>query len=324
MIAVLAGAVHADSLRIATYNTELFRKGPGLLLRDILRGEDAQVSAVIAEIVAVEPDVITLQGIDYDLENRALSALAAALEDAGRAYPHQFSGPPNSGRVTQVDLDGDGKTGGPADAQGYGRFLGQGSMAVLSRFPIDHDKITDFSKLLWQEMPGAMLPKDDKGPFPSPAAINVQRLSSHGHWVIPIRHPTLGQINVMTYHATPPVFDGPEDRNGRRNHDETRFWSLYLNGAFGPAPKDRFVIAGDANLDPEGGDGLGAAMATLLAHKSVQDPLPGLPTVVWEQTGPLRVDYVLPSTDWRVVDAAVRPINPEASRHALVWVELAR
>ena len=29
-------------------------------------------------------------------------------------------------------------------------------------------------------------------------------------------------------HPTPPAFDGPEDRNGRRNHDEIRFWSDYL------------------------------------------------------------------------------------------------
>ena len=28
---------------------------------------------------------------------------------------------------------------------------------------------------------------------------------------------------------TPPAFDGEEDRNGRRNHDEIRFWVDYVS-----------------------------------------------------------------------------------------------
>jgi len=29
-------------------------------------------------------------------------------------------------------------------------------------------------------------------------------------------------IHILASHPTPPVFDGVEDRNGRRNHDEIR------------------------------------------------------------------------------------------------------
>ncbi|MFK7836756.1 MAG: endonuclease/exonuclease/phosphatase family protein [Sulfitobacter sp.] len=324
MALLITASAQADTLRIATFNTELSRKGPGLLLRDILRGDDPQVTAVITELVEVRPDVIALQGFDFDIENRTLKSFADALEQNGLHYPHIFSTTPNAGLMTALDLDGDGKLGGPGDAQGFGRFFGQGSMALLSRFPLLTEQVQDYSTLLWRDLPDALLPVVAGKPFPSAAALEVQRLSSHGHWVVPITHPTLGQVTVMTYHASPPVFDGPEDRNGKRNHDETLFWDHYLNGTFGTPPAERFVILGDANLDPENGDGRGEAMRRLLSRNNLQDPLPTLPTVNWTQTGPLRVDYVLPSADWTVVGAEVRPINPDASRHSLVWVDITR
>lgn len=275
-------------------------------------------------IVIANADVIALQGVDYDLENRALLALAEALKAKGAPYPYLFTAPPNAGLRTAYDLDGDGETGGPGDAQGFGRFYGQGSMAILSRLPILTAEVQIYSDLLWRDLPNALLPDVDGAPFPSAEALSVQRLSSHGHWVVPVSHPTLGRITLMTYHATPPVFDGPEDRNGKRNQDETAFWLHYLNGAFAPSPENGFVLLGDANLDPQSGDGRSAVMQQLLNHPAVQDPLPDQPTVIWAQTGPLRVDYVLPSADWQVTDAGVMTINPDASRHALVWVQLAR
>lgn len=294
------------------------------MLRDILAGQDPQITAVLDQIVLGDADVIALQGMDYDLQNLALTALRDALRAQGLDYPHIFTAPPNAGRQTALDLDGDGKLGGPGDAQGYGRFFGQGSMALLSRYPFITDQVQDFSTLLWRDLPEAALPQEDGQPFPSAEAQAIQYLPAHGAWVVPIAHPDLGPITLMTYHATPPVFDGPEDRNGKRNHDETMFWVHYLNGAFGPPPKDRFILLGDANLDPNRGEGLGRAMSRLLAHPKLQDPLPDQPTVNWAQTGPMRVDYVLPSADWRVTEAQVMPQNPVASRHALVWVTLKR
>lgn len=320
MLSALAAV--AEPIRVATFNTELARKGPGLLLRDILKGEDPQIAAVIAMIRAADADVIALQGIDYDLESRALQALQDALALAGTTYSHSFTASPNAGRMTELDLDGDGKLGGPGDAQGYGRFFGQGSMALLSKHPIATEEVQDFSALRWRDLPGALLPTQDGAPFPSAAALDIQRLSSHGHWVIPIVHPEIGVMKVMLYHATPPVFDGPEDRNGKRNHDETLFWAHLLDGTLGAPPDDPFILLGDANLDPTRGDGRGEAMQTLLARPELQDPLPGRPTVTFAQTGPLRVDYALPSADWQVLDAGMLPIDPEASRHALVWVDL--
>ena len=52
-------------------------------------------------------------------------------------------------------------------------------------------------------------------------------LSSKSHWDVPVR---IGNVtlHLLASHPTPPAFDGAEDRNGRRNHDEIRFWSDYL------------------------------------------------------------------------------------------------
>ncbi len=136
ILLLLPVAAQAETLRVATYNTELSRDGPGLLLRDIQR-DNPQVTAVVEVLSQTRPDIIALQGIDWDLDELALSNLAGALAKVGMDYPYQFSEQPNSGLETAFDLDGDGLTHGPRDAQGWGRFTGQGGLAVLSRYPID-------------------------------------------------------------------------------------------------------------------------------------------------------------------------------------------
>lgn len=308
---------------------------------------------MVAVIAAARPDVIALQGVDYDLDGAALSALAGALARAGLDYPHRFAGPPNSGRRSGLDLDGDGRADGPRDAQGYGRFTGQGGMAVLSRYPIAVEAMRDFTPLLWADLPGATLPEQGGKPFPSAAAQAVQRLSSVAHWDLPVETPQ-GRLHLLAFHATAPVFDGPEDRNGLRNRDELRLWPLYLDRALGPEPPERFVLLGDANLDPADGEGRHEAIRALLADPRLQDPRPqssgaqaaadpghsgdpALDTVDWEGPGNLRVDYVLPAAGLKVQGAGVlwpEPSGSEdrvgaetvarASRHRLVWVDLGR
>ncbi|MBD3664890.1 endonuclease/exonuclease/phosphatase family protein [Sulfitobacter sp. TSTF-M16] len=294
------------------------------MLRDILNGDDPQVRAVINTIVSASPDIITLQGIDYDFEGRALNALADALGKAGAPYPHRFAAPPNAGRMTDLDLDQNGKTGEARDAQGYGRFFGQGAMALLSRHPILAEDLQDFTPLLWRDLPNNLYPMKEGAPWGGAQAHAIQRLSSHGHWVVPIDHATFGPLHILTFHATPPVFDGPEDRNGRRNHDEAAFWSQFMDGAFGTAPESRFILMADANADPGRGESRSGAINGLLGDPRLHDPLPDIPTVVWDGPGEMRVDYVLPSVDWQVTDAAVLPADPVASRHRLVWVDLTR
>ena len=324
----------AETIRLATYNTELSRKGPGVLLRDIARGDDPQINAVLQIIKHANPDVLALQGFDYDLTGAALSLFA---QQSG--YPFSFTSQPNTGMATGLDMNGDGRLGGPRDAQGYGAFSGQGGMALLSKFPILQDQVQDLSEMLWREAPTPLLPTLNGGPFPSPQAQAVQRLSSTGHWVVPLSTP-IGEFHLLMFHATPPVFDGDEDFNGKRNHDEIALWQHFLDGAVGETISSAFVIAGDANLDPHAGEGRRSAIQNLLSDTRIQDPEPrghsanrDTDTVDWSEPAPgnMRVDYLLPSSHWRILDSGVvwpAPDDPlfefaaKASRHHLVWLDL--
>ncbi|WP_233495428.1 endonuclease/exonuclease/phosphatase family protein [Rhodosalinus halophilus] len=330
---------------MATFGAALSRDGPGLLLRDIDRG-DTQARAAAQVVAAAAPDILLLTDFDYDYEGRALEAFAQMVAEAGHPLPHRFARRPNAGMATGLDLDGDGRRGEAEDAQGWGRFAGDGGMAILSRHPIDAAASRDFSDLPWAELPDSLAPGADL----SAEALDAQRLSSNGHWAVTLRPEGAAPITLLVFDATPPVFDGPEDRNGRRNADEIRFWRLFLDGAFGSPPGDRFVLLGNANLDPVDGEGRHDAIRALLADPRLQDPRPmsgggraaanpehrgdpALDTADWDDPVPgnLRVDYVLPSADWRVTGAGVvwpeagplRAAVEAAGRHRLVWADIA-
>ncbi len=305
-------------------------------MRDLGR-EDAQIDAVLAVVATVAPDVLLLTDFDHDLDGLALAAFA---KRAG--FNHWFAAPPNTGMMTDLDLDQNGKFGEPRDAQGYGRFRGDGGMALLSRWPVA--EVTDYSAMLWQDLPGATLPAD------WPEEVNAaQRLSHGGHWVVPIEAPG-GVVNLMAFAASPPVFDGPEDRNGLRNRDELRLWTWVLDQK---EPSD-FVVLGNANLDPADGEGRRDAMVAFLNDPRLQDPKPkglggtlapdpghdgdpALDTADWRNgvPGNLRVSYVLPAASWGVTDAGVfwpAPVTDSilgddgllAGPHHLVWVDVSR
>ena len=156
------------------------RDGPGLLLRDILNEDDPQIIAIREVVSAIDADILVLQGIDYDYDLVALKALRDFISDSGPIYPHLFANSPNSGLQTGLDLDGNGRMNEARDGQGYGKFFGQGAMAILSRYPIDEERVRDFSTMLWRDVPGARLPVVDDVPFPSEDAQAIQRLYGLG------------------------------------------------------------------------------------------------------------------------------------------------
>lgn len=335
LICVLAPASAAtETYRIATYAAPLSREGPGLLLRDLQKGEDTQLAAIAAVIGQVGPDVLLLTDFDFDHDGLALLAFNQSLSDP---FAYWQSLPSNAGTPTGLDMDQNGRSGEPRDAQGYGRFAGDGGLAVLSQVPLG--AVTDFSDLLWRDLPEATLPQTSDGPFLPDDVLAVQRLSSTGHWIVPILPQGGTAFHLLAWSATPPVFDGPEDRNGLRNRDELRLWEHVIDGKLGTVPT-WFVVAGNANLDPQKGEGDRAAMATFLSDQRLHDPLPAQDTVQWPREsgpGPLRVSYVLPSAAWTVVGAGVfrpNPNDPEsellgddgllAGLHHLVWVDITR
>jgi len=158
---------------------------------------------------------------------------------------------------------------------------------------------------------------------------------------VPIRTPH-GMLHLLASQPTPPVVDGPEDRNGARNADEIRLWREYISPGHRPwlcddagrcgglAAEARFVIVGDLNNDPVDGDGRHEAIVELLEHPRVlRQATPrsegaaeagaryaakgirhrGAAAHATGDFGPrvgtLRLDYVLPSTGMALADSGV-------------------
>ncbi|WP_086000250.1 endonuclease/exonuclease/phosphatase family protein [Rhodococcus sp. AW25M09] len=321
----------ASSIRVATFNASLNRPAAGQLVTD-LTGENAQARAVADTIAANSPDVLLINEFDYS------GADAVALFNDNyldQRYPYSFTAPVNTGVDSGLDLDRDGALGGPGDAWGFGQFPGQYGMALFSKYPIDTDSVRTFQNFLWKDMPDSLLPREHYGDVS-----DALRLSSKSHWDVPID--VNGKtLHVLASHPTPPSFDGPEDRNGKRNHDEIRLSAEYISGADylyddngvrgGLEDGASFVMLGDQNSDPVDGDSVAGAIAQVLDLPRVQDPAPtsdghGTDTADFADPNPgdLRVDYVLPSEDLTVVDSQVYwPDLPEhPSDHRLVWADL--
>jgi hypothetical protein len=196
--------------------------------------------------------------------------------------------------------------------------------------------MTDHSALLWRDLVDARLPQIDGAPFLSPEVLAILPVSSTAHWIVPIALPDEKRLNLMTFSATPPVFDGPEDMNGLRARDELRLWDHTLDGRLGPAP-DNFVVAGNSNLDPNAGQGDRLAMAAFLARPDLQDAHTGLSNADWgeDSAGQMRVSYLLPSTSltisgagtfWPLPEDPLRQLIGQdgmaAGPHRLVWLDL--
>jgi hypothetical protein len=268
-------------------------------------------------------------------------------------YPYVYLAPVNTGVETPFQQPNSRFT-----HYGYGKYPGQYGMVLLSQFPIVDDEIRTFQRFLWKDMPDNLMPKDDMGDnWYNPSETDIFRLSSKSHWDIPVN--ICGeQFHVLASHPTPPVFDGEEDRNGRRNHDEIRFWKDYINadkssyhyddkglkgGMIGQAP---FVILGDLNASADEGNGHPNAMKQLFAHNRVQNDI--TPESLGGQLNKpdnrfskshtaswgMRADYVIPSIELPVIDSGVFWPAPTdntfrlvasrsaSSDHRLVWIEI--
>ena len=356
LLIIPAGAFAAPAekplsvVRFATFNASLNRNNAGQLAAELAAPGGAQPD-VIAEIIQrARPDILLINELDYDpaaLAGFQTNYLSVAHGSAAPiVYPYTYIAPSNTGIYSGFDYDNSGAAGDfvPNDSYGFGFFPGQYGMAVLSMFPIDFDNVRTFQLFKWKDMPGALLPVDPAGtPWYTPGPeLDSFRLSSKSHWDVPIE---IGDkvVHFLVSHPTPPVFDGPEDRNGTRNFDEIRFWSDYIlpsrsgyiyddNGNYGGLqPGAMFVIAGDQNSDPLDGDSIPGSIQQLLDHPLVnakvtpsspgaaqQSALQGgangshLSDPVFDTAdfsdfapGNLRADYVLPRKNLQIVNSAV-------------------
>lgn len=348
-------------LRVATYNVSLYDEQAGGLLRRLQAGDEG-ARKVAAVLQRVRPDIVLLNEFDHVADGSAAELFQRAYLEVPQPgggpalrYRYRYLAPVNTGVPSGLDLDRNGRvaTSTPLpgesdrdrrergnDAWGYGLHPGQYGMLVLSRHPIEHAAVRSFQRLRWSAMPGARMPRDpDTGaPWYPPEVWSRLRLSSKSHWDLPVRTPH-GTVHLLAAHPTPPVFDGPEDRNGARNADEIRLWAEYLSpgnegwlcddaGRCGGLPAGAlFVIAGDYNADPVDGDSVPGAIGQLLEHPRIDSgfvprsegaaaraaahalPRRGDTRThtgdFGPRTGTLRLDYLLSSRGLAVLDGGV-------------------
>ena len=342
-------------IRFATFNASLNRSDAGLLVThlsnpdvdDVFRRQIHNVAEVIQR---EQPDVLLINEFDFDPAAADLfrtNFLEVSQNGAEPIYfSYAFIAPSNTGIPSGKDLDNNGvvdTTPGDGtyanDSFGFGFFPGQFGMVVYSKYPIDYDAVRTFQFFLWKDMPGNLIPT----PFYSPDEVDILRLSSKSHWDVPILIDRK-TVHFLVSHPTPPVFDGPEDRNGRRNFDEIRFWADYISpgqsgyiyddsGVYGGLkPGELFVIAGDQNSDPLDGDSIPRAAQQLFDNPLVNSRIwpqsagaveasalqrganlthrsdPRFDTADFADVpgpGNLHADYVLPRKNLQIVDSAV-------------------
>ena len=335
-----------QKIRFATFNIAMGLESEGELYRRLQSGEDEALKKVAAVIQSVRPDVLLLNEFDwYELDSAYLFINnyldTPQFGNEAISYAHALNGAVNTGWDSEMDLNGNGVLGEPEDAWGYGKFSGQYGMMVLSRFPLQLQR--SFRQFKWNDMPNALVPRNPDGSNWYPEAIQKEfRLSSKTHWDIEVKIDDQA-VHFLVSHPTPPVFDGPEDRNGTRNHDEIRFWADYVDpqrsayiyddsGVEGGLPgSSQFIIAGDLNADPFDGDSSAKAILQLLEHSMINanclplseggeeasrvqggknlehqgNPASDTGDFNDKYTGNMRIDYVLPSATLKVVDCGV-------------------
>lgn len=296
-----AAGAEPVALRVATFNVSLNREAAGQLTRDLQDGANPQARQIAEILQRVRPDVVLLNEFDFEASGEAVRRFHDRYLAVGQkgqaplAYPYRYAPPVNTGAPANApgearyDFDKDGRAvsspGAPGDRAaarayandcfGYGEFPGQYGFVIYSRFPIRETEIRSFQRFRWRDLPGALLPPG----WYSEEELAVFRLSSKNHVDVPIEFAPGKVFHLLASHPTPPTFDGPEDRNGRRNHDEIRLWADYLRGADylrddagrsgGLGSDVRFVVLGDLNADPLDGDSQPNAIGQLLEHPKI-------------------------------------------------------
>lgn len=353
------------ALRVATFNIEDVRT------EQLAANDDERLKRIAAIIQRVRPNILLLNEIETaqtdgpsNAEKFAYNYLAVSQGDGLRPlFFDTYTPETNTGEHSGMDLDNSGSVepGVPEraekqtqahrvyanDCYGFGTFPGQYGMALLvdRRLKIDTERVRTFRTFLWRDMPGAKRPRNTDGSdWYSPEEWDAMRLSSKTFADVPIELPSGTTLRALISHPTPPAFDGPEQRNVLRNHDEIRLIRAYIDDEMflydddgvqgGLASEDPFVVLGDLNADPSDGSSLEMTMFSQLfsSPELARDTHPGsdqrhekLDRTDTARFG-LRVDYVLPSATITITDSGVwrDPGETDAfpSDHFPVWADV--
>lgn len=361
------GAVPTVAVRFMTFNLEDIRHDQASTTNN------ARLQRLAEAIQRIRPNVLLLNELetvsdssqkstaDLFIQNYLMIPQAEWLE--GIAFA-SFTPATNTGIPSGHDLDRSGEVhdippprsqrqtseqrayGG--DCFGFGTFPGQYGMALLvdPALKIIDTEIRTYQRFLWNDLPDVQIPTlEDGSPYYSDDAWAEFRLSSKTHAIVPILLPNNTTVNAIISHPTPPAFDGREQRNKLRNHDEIRMISAIIeNHQFlyddqgligGLAEGSSFVVMGDLNADPKHGSSIGDPINTFLlgSNQIAKTPAPAS-SIKIEGLDPtdtsgfrLRVDYVLPSSDLEILDSGLWRYGSDrdsgfGSDHFPVWVDL--
>ncbi|MGF1762641.1 endonuclease/exonuclease/phosphatase family protein [Aliivibrio kagoshimensis] len=338
--------------RFATFNVALNRAHSGQLKQELMHTKSLQIKNVAETLQRTRPDVVLLNEFDHDGEGEdreMLTLFQANYLDRSQNgalpihYPYVYMAATNTGLLNRASYSHVEEPKLPEHGFGFGDFHGQYAFVILSKYPLDIERCRTFQHFLWQQMPNACLPTLANGQsYYNQQVLQHFRLSSKNHVDLPVvieinnqRH----RVHLLAMHPTPPIFEGTEKRNSRRNHDEIRLFADYINSKEvqyiiddngergGVVPNASFVLMGDFNADPNDGDSYRNAINQLLLHPRVNAQVATGSRVpkslgaqaYSEQSGyqskgesaahthlfPLRLDYVLPSADLTVVGSGV-------------------
>ncbi|CZF78220.1 Endonuclease/Exonuclease/phosphatase family protein [Grimontia celer] len=317
------------SLRFATFNVAMSADKSGEVFSQLKEETSRRFTSIAAIIQNTQPDVLLLCEFDHLGHGGDDGMLAffqkeylekPQLGQSAIHFPHTYLSATNTGLPV---VEGDDISLSPERAHGFARHHGQYGFVILSKYPLDIENSRSWQTLPWQDFPGSRMPES----YFQAKGLQSIRLSSKNHIALPV---LVGdqRIHLVACHPTPPVFDGPERRNLRRNADELRLLhDIVTNAAFlvddkgkggGLDNRDAFVIMGDLNADPANGDGDRAQIRTLLSDPILHDVQPhsaGASSCISDSrmrgksrathNRGLRLDYVLPSHHLKPVDSGV-------------------
>ena len=239
LLAPASAAAPPDAdVRFATFNASLNRNFAGQFVSDISTPNNVQAKNAAETIQRVRPDVLLINEFDFDAAGDALRLFQdnyLSIGQSGAApivYPYRYAAESNTGHPVRIRPEQQRRDRRAGRRVRLRLLPGTVRHGRLLDVPDRPDRDPDLPEVPLEGHAGQRsCPDDPATPAPadwySPAEQNVFRLSSKSHWDLPI---LVGGkvVHFLTSHPTPPVFDGPEDRNGTRNYDEIRFWADYI------------------------------------------------------------------------------------------------
>lgn len=315
------------SLRVATIQANLSGETPEQLPADLLRGSDRQAGQVADKISRANADVVVLTEMDATQEAvDAFNDQYLQNPDDDRAdveYEYSYLAVGSKGLQSGADLNADGVIGSAEDAWGQGAFAEQGSIVVLSKYPIAQDQVTGVSQLRWQEVAHDMMHHTD---FSGVLAASIPVMST-GLWDIPIQY--RGEpVHVLATQTQPDAQD--QEFADARLADELKVINGYLAGedyirtdegrkAEGVG-EDRFVIAGALGLQEGAADRVEPFLAGLDRENALHDSGSYLvPSQAWQVLGQGRIQEHQPSIS-QPISGTVPNLVEEST--PLLWTDI--